>query len=405
MTDKDVTARGRWTEEVLMGYLVQIVSVLLMLAQHFMLPIFLGLEEYGRLAFTIGISSLLFSGFDYGYNLMMVRKPNLKYHYFASKFAFLLVAILIFIFYALMTPALGMEMILPVIIYSVCYITYTYFINSEIAQGRIKRVVTFSIISGSLLLLIPLLFFYSGIDILYAPVTTQLLSVAAVVILCRKNIAFNRANRVFQVRLKSVHLRRGMVKQAQMSFGTIIEAMIIWLGVVLVTLYEGYEAAAVYRIVMSALSLMTQLLPVPKQVLIRMARSESSTSWAVRYLLVIILMGAAQIIGVYFLAEPVLAIIFPDTANAIFISVLIMSPTAALKAMFELETVVYDRYGRLPWLFWFGLIAIIPAVISFEILGIYWTVLIFYSALCLVSTSVMFAMPRYKTQERVEMQQ
>lgn len=387
-----------FTEEVVIGYIVQLVSVLLMLAQHFVLPVFLGLEEYGRLAFTIGMASLLFSAFDYGYNLLTVRRPHLSWHYLSAKLALLACASLVFIFYALTSSEVEPEIIFPVLVYGFSYITYTYFVNCEIAHGRIKRVVYFSIISGSLLLINPLLFHYSDTNIMYAPATTMVVSVVVVIFLSRRESDLAGWKQIIKKKLRGNHLKKSAIKQAQISFGTIIEALIIWLGIVLVSIYEGFEAAAIYRIVMSALSLMAQLLPVPKQVLIRLAKTRSDYTWSIKYLLMIMFIGALQVLVVYLLAEMVIGLVFPDKVNIIYAGILIMAPAAALKATFELETVLFDRDNKLSFLFWFGLIAIIPTIGGFVFFGVYWAVLIFYTTLCFVSTIVLFSLPRTKIQ-------
>jgi hypothetical protein len=80
--------------EVVLGYLLQVSSAALLLAQHFALPVFLGMADYGRMATLVGAASLLSVGYDHGYNLLVVRKHRLAWHYLAIKVALLSVACL-----------------------------------------------------------------------------------------------------------------------------------------------------------------------------------------------------------------------------------------------------------------------------------------------------------------------
>jgi hypothetical protein len=367
------------------------VSILLLLAQHFLLPLFLGLGEYGRLTFTIGCASLLFSGFDHGFNLLAVRKPKLGPYYLRNKLTFLAFTTLCFFFYIkLGKPIFQTKIIVPVLLQALFFVFYTYSINYEIAIGKIKRVILFSLVNGVSLVLIPIIFATIGIDIIYGPFSATALSLLILMTVQKRSIKFGAYNSIILKPLRISHLRKSFIKQCYISFGTIIDAIIVWLGVIIITVHHGYEAAAVYRIVMSTISLLTQTLPLPKQVLIRRARTTLTYFWAYRYVGMLILAGLTQMLTVYLLGRPVLSVMFPEKVEAIYYGVLLLSPITILKTIFELQTILFDRANGLSWQFWNILIAIIPAIIVFTRQDMYWAILIFYLILCLASAISFF---------------
>jgi hypothetical protein len=380
-----------WKVEVAFGYLLQIVSILLLLAQHFLLPLFLGLGEYGRLTFTIGCASLLFSGFDHGFNLLAVRKPKLGPYYLRNKLIFLVFTAFGFLFYVkLGNPIFNTKIVVPVLLQALFFVFYTYSINYEIAIGQIKRVVLFSLVNGVLLVLTPITFAATGIDIIYGPFSATVLSLLLLVIVQRRGVKFRAYSSIILRPLRMGHLRKSFIKQCYISFGTIIDATIVWLGVIVVAIHYGYETAAVYRIVMSAISLLTQTLPLPKQVLIRKARTTPTYFWAYRYIGMLVLAGLAQVLVVYLLGKPVLSMMFPEKVDAIYYGVLLLSPITILKTIFELQTILFDRANSLSWQFWNILIAIVPAIIVFTRQDVYWAILSFYLTLCLASVISFF---------------
>jgi len=385
--------RVSWKVEVTFGYLLQVVSVVLLLLQHFLLPFVLGLRDYGLLALTVGWSSLLFSGYDHGYNLLTIRRPALGRHYLANKLAILSLAALGFLVYVRLEPDLPAGIFIPVLLQAISFVVYTYLINHEIAVGRLKRVVIFAVINGILLILTPVAFASAGIGITFAPAAATALSLFVVVAARRREPGLPARRPILRTPLRLTHLRRSFVKQGQISFGTIIDATIVWLGVVVIASQEGLEGAAVYRIVMSSIALLTQLLPLPKAVLLRLARTESSFSWAFRYLAILVLAGVVQIVAVYLIGRQAVSMVFSDTVDAIYSGVVLLSPIALLKALLDLETILYDRANRLSRLWSNGLIATVPGVAAFVALDLYWSILAFYVTLGVLSASAFLLTP------------
>ena len=64
-------------KELTAGYGVQVLSLSLLIMQNLVLPILIGTEEFGRLTFVLASSALLYSFYDNGYNLLVMRKHEL----------------------------------------------------------------------------------------------------------------------------------------------------------------------------------------------------------------------------------------------------------------------------------------------------------------------------------------
>lgn len=367
--------------EVVLGYLLQVSSAALLLAQHFALPVFLGMTDYGRMATLVGAASLLSVGYDHGYNLLVVRKHRLAWHYLAIKLALLSVACLGASVWAWADGRVSPWLTAAAGLHGLSFVLYTFYVHVDIAHGQVKRVLRYSLASGLLLLACPLALHAVSADVAYAPALGGVLSLALTVALRGTKVNGYGLACLWHMQLHFGHLRLTAVKQAQISIGTIIDGVIVWGGVILVSTTYGFEAAAVYRVAMSAVGLMTQALPLPKQVLLKVARQSADISWARRYALMLLAAGAAQAVAVALLGHAVLLYIVPVHADPIYHAVLMLSGVPALRATLELQTILHDRLNQLSCLAKSALASLaLTAVLLRE--DIYLFVVAFYVLLC-----------------------
>ncbi len=383
------TKRAAARREVATGYALQILSATLLLAQHFFLPVALGVAAYGRLAFMTGAASLLSIAYDHGFNLLAVRKPALAWTYLAVKLALLLTLGLFAGIWVLATQQADLWLTLTVGLHALTFVVYTFYVHVDIAIGKIRRVFWYSLANGVLLLSIPLAFHHLGADLAYAPAVGCVLSLCLLLATRPVAIAGRGPTTLAQVRLRPRRLKPLFVKQLQISLGTVLDGGIVWIGVLAVTALDGFEAAGIYRIAMSAVSLMTQVLPMPKQVLLRLARQSAQLQWARRYALGLVGSGLLQMAAVYLLGQWALQYVFPGNAEPIYHAVLALSAVPAMRALFELQTILHDKHNTLAQLVRNTCIAGACGAAAYG-QGVYVMVLVFYGLLTLLGVKRLF---------------
>jgi O-antigen/teichoic acid export membrane protein len=84
-------------------------------------------------------------------------------------------------------------------------------------------------------------------------------------------------------------------------------------------------------------------MPMPKQVLLRLARQVSDPSWMWRYALLLIGVGVLQAVLAAWLGPPVLRWVFPQAAESLHKAIMLLVAVPALRALYELQTIAHDR--------------------------------------------------------------
>jgi hypothetical protein len=289
------------------------------------------------------------------------------------------------------------SVVVAILLQALLCVFYTSAVNAELGAGRARRVVLFSLCNGALLLGIPVAFHFAALNMAYAPVVATALSLVFAVSFRGLGWSLLRGSvQSTARRFHWTHFRRSFVKQGQLSFGTIVDAVLVWAGVVIAASAYGFEAGAIYRLVMSAVALLTQVIPMPKQALLRVARSAASQAWAGKYAAVLVLCGALQVAAVYVAGRAGIARAFPAYVEYIYHGVLVLSPVAALKCILEIQTILYDRRNMLSRLIWNSLTAAVPGLVAGLLLDVFWGILAFYLAVVVLSAGA------FRLERRVE---
>jgi hypothetical protein len=390
-SDKN-TDRGKsgLRSDLSLGYLIQVTSLVLLLVQHFILPLLLGLRAYGEFVSVVGTASLLSIAFDHGYNLLTIRKPSIGCQYLRVKYLFLAVTTsCVGLYFLISRDGDAAVLFFSAVFYAVIFVRYTYLIHLEIAVGRMRNVLALSLVNGLLLVASPTIFYLLNVPVYYAPALAGGLSLTVASVFLKSATAHNKVrsySKTFDLPLR--YLGTTFVRQSQLAMGTIVDGVIVWGGVVAISLSYGFEQAAIYRITMSVIALMTQVIPMPKQVLLKAARHAIDVSWAGRFFAALALIGVLQALLVYFVGRPLLATLFPDNGIKLYEFVLLLAPVPALKATFELQTVLFDYAGRLSTMAWRVLLAATAAAAMLWALNGYAAILVFYAILCLLCAPI-----------------
>jgi hypothetical protein len=375
---------SRLKTELTLGYALQVVSLGLLMAQHLLLPIYLGLAKYGLVSLVVGSAGLLHSAYDHGFNLLTVRKPAQRRHYLAFKYALFAILAAVFVTVALVTRNPEPAIAVAAVVYGAAFVIYTQWSYHQVALGNLRLVVRMAVVQGILTVSMPILLDASGLSVVYAPPVAMVASLLVTAIVGRgaSGRALARASaELIRMPIAPGHIARAFVKQAQISLGTILDGMVVGFGVLLVVRYAGLEAGGAFRVVMSLVALLTLVIPMPKHVLLKNARKTRSTRWGWRYAAGIVGVGALQVIGIRLLGRFVIGQVAPGAVEAVYAGIVVLAPVAALKALFELETILHDVRNRLSRLPPTILVATPVAGLALALTNVYGAILTFYITL------------------------
>jgi len=373
-------------------------SIGLLLGQNLVLPLLIGTEEFGKLAFVLASSALLYAIYDHGYNLLIIRKQNFHVQFMLCKlelFAAFSVCYILFWLFSGSEQMLHPALVIP---HALSMTIFTYVIYFLMAGGRMRQAALFSIVLALIGLLTPLLFVFTQVPIIFAPLVSTMTSLLIGVVFFRDLpiLLFVRNFPKYATKRLGFRYRwRLFSKQAQISAGTIIDGLIVWSGVYFIALFQGPHEAAVFRISMSIITLMSQAIPIFKPTYLRLSRStQNFMKLALFSGSAVLCVGLLQWAFLLFFGMPILLAVFTESAPDIFDVIMPLALVPALKVILELQTVLFDRRNLLSYQFWSVAIAL-PVTLGYawkyqSIVAIF----IFYLVLCLSNGGFLFRMFR-----------
>lgn len=379
-------------KELAAGYGVQFLSLLFLIMQNLVLPILIGTEEFGRLTFVLASSALLYSFYDNGYNLLVMRKRELGAAFMRCKTELFVLAGLSYL--AIWTVTGGEDMLTPILVLPHAFMMtwFSYVMHMLLSNRRMRDAALFSLVFVALGFSLPLAFVNVGVPVVYAPI-------------CSVTVAFMAARFMFSDMRLAMHfkrslqpLRRGLryrwglfQKQAQISISTIVDSLVVWGGVYVITQAYGYHEGAIYRVAMSILALMTQTIPVFKPTFLRLSRrTQGFARLTVLASLVVLAVGAAQWTFVWLAGEWILEMLFPSISAGVFGILVVLALLPAMKVILELQSVMLDVYNALSVLLWNIVVSILIALVAFMFHQGIEVLLAFYFSLCMLNLVVLF---------------
>ena len=379
-------------KELAAGYGVQFLSLLFLIVQNLVLPILIGTEEFGRLSFVLASSALLYSFYDNGYNLLVMRKRELGAAFMRCKTE--LFALTALGYLAIWALTGGEDLVTPILVLPHAFVMtwYSYYMHVLLSERRMRAAAHFSLAFVALGFTLPLAFVSIGLPVMYAPVCSVTLAFAVARVLLSDMRLAKHFKRSLQPLRWGLRYRWALfLKQAQISIGTIVDSLVVWGGVYVITQAYGYNEGAIYRVAMSVLALMTQTIPIFKPTFLRLSRqTQGFARLTVVASLVGLGVGAAQWIFVWVAGEWILEFFFQGIAADIFTILIVLPLLPAMKVIIELQTVLLDFYNALSLLLLniLGSILIACAAILFH-QGIE-VLLVFYASFCLLNLVALF---------------
>ncbi len=362
--------------------------------QNFLLPLLIGTDEFGLLAYMLASSALLYSLYDNGYNLLVMRKNKFQHVFMRCKIElFFLASIGYVLLWALNKNS---DMISPFLVlpHAFLMIWYSYFNYTLLASRRMKQVAKLALVISAFSFFLPLLISKAGLPVIYAPLIAVGASLGLALLIFPELCLTLLVRDVFtawRLDLHGVGYRWALfLKQAQISVGAILNSLIVWAGVYIVAMTQGFHEAAAFRLTMSLLALMTLTIPFFKPSFLRLAqKSGDFIKLALVSSQIILLSGFAQLVIVYLVAETVLNWVFPDLAATIFALLMPLSLLPALSVMLELETVLLDRFNKLKTLLAtcaLSIMLVAPWALFFRSIAL---ITVFYSVFCAANLAIL----------------
>lgn len=343
--------------EMLLGYAFQFLSIFVLILQNLVLPNIIGMEKFGVLAYVMASSYILFSFYDNGYNLLVIRKKDTGTQFIRAKMEiFFFASILYFFVYVVVRVKGGQGNILSpflVLPHAFLLIWISYLVHVLLAAQRMRDAALLSVFFAGFNFLLPLMAVWLRLPLIYAPL------VAALCAIVTAQLAFNDLSVLTYLRRSfgglrgGIRYRRGLfLKQMQISIGTIVDSLIVWGGVYSITQLLGYHEAAVFRVAMSVIALMTITIPVFKPTFMRLSRHARGFNRVITAaLFVVLFVGLVQWGIVWLAGEWLLGLLFPQSSTDLYEVLLVLAPVAALKVILELQTVLLDSHNSLPTMF------------------------------------------------------
>lgn len=379
-------------KELVAGYGVQVLSLLLLIIQNLVLPILIGTEEFGRLSFMLASSALLYSFYDNGYNLLVMRKRDLGAAFMRCKTELFALAALGYLLVWFLAG--GEDMLTPILVLPHAFMMtwYSYYLHLLLSERRMREAVLFSLVFVAIGFTLSLVFVSIGVPVVYAPVCSVILTfVVAQVMLSDMRLAMHFKRSLQPLRRRLRYRLRLFLKQALISICTIVDSLVVWGGVYVITQAFGYHEGAIYRVAMSVLALMTQTIPVFKPTFLRLSRrTQGFAQLTVISILVVLAFGAAQWVFVWVAGEWILEFFFQSIAADIFAILIALALLPAMKVIMELQTVLLDVYNDLSVLLVNIMGSIVVACATFLYHQGIEVLLAFYASFCLLNMVALF---------------
>lgn len=396
MTDRVLPSErgdlGIWMRSFLtQGYISQIISVLILLSYNLLLPILLGLELYGQLVYVSASTYLIVALFDHGYNLLAIKNQR-NIYYLKQKLSLTLVFLLFYsIYFLLAKPEIKLPLyyLIIIIAQTILHVLYTYSVHLQIANKRNDLFMKSSLINGGALLLVPILFYGFGFDIRLAPLFTIALSLLAICIFNKNSFSdfsLRIGTRKQPLKRKVKYLFLNSILQLKLSFGVVIDNLIVWAGVIYISDYGSYEYAASYRICMSIVSFLVLLLPMHKQSAYKAIIENKSDLWLKKYVLILVSFSMIMIVCVFIWGEQILHLLYPSDFSVIYQALTILVFSIPLKVILDLQIFVLNKHKNLDSIVKSSIYSGVISICGLYFLNMYQMIVIFYTVLVIANT-------------------
>lgn len=373
------------------GYITQIINLFVLLSTNLLLPLLIGIEDYGKIIYVYSFTYLLLSFFDDGMNSMLLTGKHTIEFVFVFKNIFLIILAMPFLFYGILFFN-NMKLLIAIFIQNFFYSFYTLLVSWQIVKEK-KNILIFSSINYFIaMFFMPLFFAYFYNDFLeFVPFLSFLIMMLFVYFINHLDGLEFDIKKVKKIlgKISIILLIRVFINQLQLSAKLLFFGVLLWGSIIFLKQYGTTEGLGSFRVAISLIIMIAMLIPIHRQTAIVIMNNKGRTNEIQFYFILAFVMYIFILFLFFTIGNQVINYFFNKNAKEIYELVSILIFLVPFKIYNEIYFVVIknkDAINRFIILFFFlillfflliSLIQVKPTNIANSFIVIYFISFIF----------------------------